>query len=453
MPDTFQSPLRADIAAAAPAPAPGPLGAAAFDVPATAQLLDRYHGVRSLSVHLADGLAPEDCVVQTMADVSPTKWHLAHTTWFWETFVLGPHAPGYRAFNEHYAYLFNSYYVQAGERHCRDRRGYLSRPTVAEVLDYRAHVDAAMERLLGDGVRAEALRGIVEVGLNHEQQHQELMLTDLKHVFAVNPLRPVYREAAPRLWGPVPAASWIGVEGGLGEIGHAGDGFSFDNEGPRHRVFLRDFEIASRLVTCGEWQAFIDDGGYRRPELWLSVGWADVQSKSLAEPFYWEPLTGGGDGALPVRQATTLSGLVDIDPDTPVCHVSYLEADAFARWAGARLPTEAEWEVAAAGVELDGHFVEGGHLHPVAASGAPGALAQMFGDVWQWTRSGYDPYPGYAPAPGALGEYNGKFMCGQYVLRGASCATPRSHARRTYRNFFPPDAAWQFTGLRLARDA
>ncbi len=457
MPDaTSASAMPAAFETAAPgtaAAAPAPLAADAFFVATDAPLLDRYRGVRGLTAHLADGLAPEDCVVQTMEDVSPTKWHLAHTTWFWETFVLAEHVPGYRAFHPRYAFLFNSYYVQAGERHCRDRRGYLSRPTVAEVLDYRAYVDAAMERLLGDDARAEVIRGLLEVGLNHEQQHQELMLTDLKHVFAVNPLRPVYREAAPLASGDVPPLSWIGVEGGIYEVGHDGDAFSFDNEGPRHRVLVPDFEIGSRLVTCGEWLDFIADGGYRRPELWLSLGWAEVQAKGLAEPFYWEPAVDvGGDGARANRQITTLSGLRDLDPDAPVCNVSYFEADAYARWAGARLPTEFEWETAAALVPVDGHFVEGGHLHPVPARGAAGDLVQMYGDVWQWTRSSYDPYPGYAPAPGALGEYNGKFMCGQYVLRGASCATSRSHARRTYRNFFPPDAAWQFTGLRLARD-
>ena len=427
-----------------------------------ASLAERYLGVRAFTEYLCEPLATEDFVVQTSEDVSPTKWHLAHTTWFWETFVLREHAAGYRPFDERYAYLFNSYYVQAGERHCRDQRGYLSRPTVADVFAYRAHVDAAMGGLLGSARHADALREIVEVGLHHEQQHQELMLTDIKHVFSVNPLRPVYRSAE-RPRGAIPAAGWKAFEGGVREIGHAGGGFCFDNETPRHRVYVEPFALGTRLVTCGEFEAFIRDGGYRRAELWLSLGWAAVQAKAWAEPFYWERPSGdgpsgdgaGGDGASAPGSYRhyTLAGLEPVDPDEPVTHVTYFEADAYARWAGARLPTEAEWEVAAATVPLDGPFADAGLLHPSRADGEPGTLAQMYGDVWQWTRSQYEPYPGYTPAPGALGEYNGKFMCNQFVLRGASCATSRSHARATYRNFFPPDAAWQFTGIRLARDA
>jgi ergothioneine biosynthesis protein EgtB len=424
-----------------------PVAAAPF----TASLRERYRTVCALPAHLCEPLAVEDYVVQTMQDVSPTKWHLAHTTWFWETFVLREHVPGYAPFHERYAYLFNSYYVQAGERHCRDRRGYLSRPTVAEVFAYRAHVDAAMDRLLEDDDRAEALRDLLDVGLNHEQQHQELLLTDIKHVFSVNPLRPVYRAAAPGPAHPAPPLGWVGVDEGVYEIGHAGPGFAFDNETPRHRVFLEPFALATRLVTCGEYLDFMRDGGYRTPTLWLSEGWATVQARGWTEPFYWEDDGAGGYAHF------TLAGMRPVDPAEPVCHLSFFEAEAFARWAGARLPTEAEWEVAAAGLPLDGPYVESGRYHPSVAPDASGdgaaALTQLYGDVWQWTRSQYDPYPGYAPAPGALGEYNGKFMCNQFVLRGASCATSRTHARPTYRNFFPPDACWQFTGLRLARNA
>ncbi len=413
--------------------------------PASTALAHRYHVVRQFTETLCATLQKEDYVVQTMEDVSPTKWHLAHTTWFWETFLLGPHLEGYAPFHPRYAYLFNSYYVQAGERHCRDKRGYLSRPTVAEVFSYRAYVDGHMARLLetADDALADRLAPLVEIGLNHEQQHQELLLTDIKHVLSVNPLRPVFRETPALPRSPIPPFAWIPFEEGVYEIGFDGDGFSFDNESPRHRVFLEPFELGSRLVTCAEYRQFMDDGGYRRPELWLSLGWATVLERGWQEPFYWEP---DGDGGY---KHFTLAGEQPVDGDAPVCHLSYFEADAFARWAGARLPTEAEWEVAAQTVGLDGPYVDAGHLHPVRAQGE--GLVQMFGDVWQWTRSQYEPYPGYAPAPGALGEYNGKFMCNQFVLRGASCATSRSHARRTYRNFFPPDACWQFTGLRLAR--
>ncbi len=415
------------------------------EVPAT--LAPRYRAVRDFTRSLCTTLEKEDFVVQTMDDVSPTKWHLAHTTWFFETFLLNPHLPGYEAFHPRYAYLFNSYYVQAGERHCRDKRGYLSRPTVAEVFEYRAYVDEAMERLIetADAARYEIIAPLVEIGLNHEQQHQELLVTDIKHVLSVNPLRPVFRaqrEVLPQQ--PVPPLDWIAFDEGLYEIGHDGDGFSFDNEGPRHRVYLHPFQLASRLVTCGEYLDFMRDGGYETPELWLSMGWAAVQENEWREPFYWEKDENGG------YTVFTLSGECPVDPDEPVCHLSYFEADAYARWAGARLPTEQEWEVAAQTVSRDGSYVEAGLLHPARAQGS--GLVQMFGEVWQWTRSQYDPYPGYAPVPGALGEYNGKFMCNQFVLRGASCATSKSHARHTYRNFFPPDACWQFTGLRLARD-
>jgi len=428
--------------------------------PSTAELLrewfdlgDAYGAVRTFTEKLKEPLAIEDCVVQTMEDVSPTKWHLAHTTWFFETFVLREFLPGYELFHPDYPYLFNSYYVQAGERHCRDSRGYISRPTVTEVLDYRAHVDESMNRLF-ESAAADVVRAafpVVELGLHHEQQHQELLLTDIKHVLSVNPLRPAYlpgqEEIRPASSGiAAPPLGWVRFDEGIYEIGHAGNGFAFDNEGPRHRSYLQEFDIATRLVTNGEFIEFMEDGGYERPELWLSLGWATVEERGWSEPFYWERRDG-------VWWSYTLRGMRPVDPNEPVCHLSYFEADAFARWAGARLPTEQEWEVAASSVPIDGSFVDSELYHPRALSShEESSLAQMFGEVWQWTSSSYSPYPGFRPAEGTLGEYNGKFMCNQYVLRGGSCATSKSHIRPTYRNFFPPDATWQFTGLRLARD-
>ncbi len=421
-------------------------------------LAEQYRTVRAFTEHLTEPLTTEDFVVQSMEDVSPTKWHLAHTTWFWETFALGEYADGYALHDPAYPFLFNSYYVQAGERHCRAQRGYLSRPTVEEVFAYRAHVDEAMLRLL-DGVPGDdgsKLAEVVRVGLNHEQQHQELLVTDIKHVFSVNPLRPAYRE---RAVAPAPdpgPVQWVPFEAGLHEIGYLPerDGpFAFDNETPRHRAFVEAFALADRLVTCGEFLAFMEDGGYERAPLWLSEGFATVQANAWTEPFYWEQR--GGEW-----HHFTLAGLVPVDPHAPLTHVSYFEADAFARWAGARLPTEFEWEVASEGVPVEGTFAEDGVLHPAppepiaGGDGAPTAprLRQLFGDAWEWTRSQYSPYPGYDPLPGALGEYNGKFMCNQFVLRGGSCATSRTHVRRSYRNFFAPASTWQFTGLRLAKD-
>ena len=418
------------------------------DGPAAESLLASYRDVRAFTERLTEGLVPEDMVVQSMPDVSPTKWHLAHTSWFFERFILVEHLAGYTPLDDVYLYLFNSYYQQAGERHCRDQRGYISRPTVAEVKAYRRHVDRAMATLLeeADEERMQVLKPLVTLGVHHEQQHQELLLTDIKHVFSVNPLRPVYREDAPR---PAEGANrpldWVAHEGGVYEIGHAGPGFAYDNEEPRHRQFLEPFELADRLVTCAEYLEFMADGGYSRPELWLSLGWAAVQENGWTEPFYWERREGAW-------WHFTLMGMRVLDPAEPVCHLSYFEADAFARWAGARLPTEAEWEVAASSLPVDGNFVERGHYHPVVGASGPG-LRQMYGDLWEWTASPYTPYPGFRAAPGAVGEYNGKFMCNQYVLRGGSCATSRSHIRSTYRNFFPPEATWQFTGVRLARDA
>ena len=410
-------------------------------------MLRRYEQVRTFTESLCDGLAAEDQVVQSMPDVSPTKWHLAHTTWFFETFVVSPRQRGYEPLNAEYAFLFNSYYVHAGERHCRAQRGYISRPTVAEVLAYRRHVDEAVRQLIASSRDDELseLAPVLELGLHHEQQHQELLVTDIKHVFSVNPLRPAFRDIAVPQSADPGALQWVKHGGGLVEIGHRGEGFAYDNESPRHREWLEPFALADRLVTNGEYIDFIEDGGYRRAGLWLSMGWAHVTEHEWTEPFYWERRAGRW-------WSYTLGGMREIDPHEPVTHLSYFEADAYARWAGARLPTEAEWETAATDLPIVGNFVERSRFHPAAAPAGSG-LRQMFGDVWEWTRSQYSPYPGYVPAAGALGEYNGKFMCNQFVLRGGSCATSSTHIRPTYRNFFPPEATWQFTGVRLARDA
>ena len=415
----------------------------------------RYGAVRAASRALAEPLEVEDYGLQSMPDASPVKWHLAHTTWFFEEFVLAWQIPGYEPFHPGFGYLFNSYYETVGRMHPRPQRGLLTRPTVAEVWRYREHVDHAMAELLAGGVPADAGM-VIEVGLQHEQQHQELVLTDLKHGFSCNPLRPAYRTAAPRSagepTGPVPLR-WIEHEGGVVEVGHTGRGFGFDNEFPRHRTYLQPFAIASRLVTCGEWLAFMADGGYRRAELWLSAGWEVVQRLGWQAPLYWFP---EGELIGDAWQLFTLAGMRAVDPAEPVCHVSLYEADAFARWSGARLPTEAEWERACEHRPVEGNFVETGAFHPrplspETAQRDPGPH-QAFGDVWEWTASAYSPHPGYRPWSGSLGEYNGKFMCNQLVLRGGSCATLASHVRASYRNFFPPEARWQFSGLRLARD-
>ena len=416
---------------------------------AAPSLAERYRTVRQRTERLCDPLETEDYVIQTVTDVSPTRWHLAHVSWFFETFILKPYLPGYAPLDPRYAYLFNSYYVQAGERHARHQRGFLSRPTVAQVYAYRAYVDEHMQTLLATA-SAETLRELtplVEIGLHHEQQHQELLLTDIKHVFSVNPLYPVYRPRKPAAVAAVPTLAWVDFDEGLYEIGSEGDGFFYDNEGPRHRFFLNAYRLANRLVTNAEYLAFMDDDGYATPELWLSMGWAAREEHGWTAPAYWEKRDGQW-------MHFTLSGLREVDPDEPVCHVSYFEADAYARWAGARLPTEHEWEVAARTASIRGNFVEDAHFHPVAARASTddAPLLQVYGDVGEWTRSPYAPYPGYEPAPGALGEYNGKFMCNQFVLRGGSCATSGTHIRPTYRNFFPPDARWQFMGIRLAKD-
>jgi ergothioneine biosynthesis protein EgtB len=415
------------------------------------ELLARYRWVRETTERLCGPLETEDYVVQSMPDASPVKWHLAHTSWFFETFVLKPAAQGRAIAPAEYAYLFNSYYNALGERIARSKRGLLSRPTVAEVYHYRARVDEAVGALLqtADGVSFSEVAPFLVLGLNHEQQHQELILTDLKYLFGSNPVRPAYREWVPTPSAEAPPVRWLSCPGGLGEIGHGGEGFAFDNESPRHRVYNGPYRLASRLVTNGEYLGFIEDGGYDRPEFWLSDGWNARQAQGWAAPLYWEKTPGGW-------RVMTLAGEHALVAGEPVCHVSYYEADAFARWAGARLPSEAEWERAAEDVPVLGNFLESEQYHPRPLP--PGASAdshsplQLFGDVWEWTGSPYVPYPGFQPAAGALGEYNGKFMCNQMVLRGGSCATPRSHLRATYRNFFPPDARWQFSGVRLAQD-
>jgi len=409
-----------------------------------------YRAIRAFSERLCEPLTTEDYVIQTMPDVSPTKWHLAHTSWFFETFVLKAFAAEYKPLDPQYEYLFNSYYNTVGEQYCRPKRGMLSRPTVEDVFRYRRHVDENMASLLDDADEAQlaAVREILEVGLHHEQQHQELMLTDIKHVFAANVLRAVYGGGAAPGAGEPPALRWIEHDEGMVEIGHAGEGFAYDNESPQHCVFHERYEIASRLVTCGEFLAFMADGGYERPELWLSDGWDVARREGWRAPLYWER---EGDQ----WQIFTLGGKRPLSLNEPVCHVSFYEADAYARWAGARLPRETEWEHAAADVPCNGNFVEAERFHPMPASdvGRHAKPLQLLGDVWEWTSSPYSPYPGYAPPTGALGEYNSKFMCNQMVLRGGSCATSQSHIRKTYRNFFPPEARWQFSGIRLARYA
>lgn len=406
----------------------------------------RYAAVRAHSLALAAPLSAEDQQVQSMADVSPTKWHLAHTSWFFETFLLIPSLPGYEPFHPQYGFLFNSYYEAVGARWSRPERGLLSRPSLDDIHAYRAHVDAGMARLIAETGGWEALEPLADLGLHHEQQHQELILMDIKHVFSRNPLSPAYAPTRARAAPEAPPLAWTCLEGGLVEIGHDGSGFAFDNEGPRHKTWLDPFILADRLTSCGDYLAFIEDGGYARPEFWLSEGWAALQAHGWTAPLYWRD---GEDGQ---RLVFTLYGEHSLDPAEPVSHLSFFEADAFARWAGKRLPTEAEWELAsqaaAKPVSMPPHPV----FHPQAAAPTCG-LQQMEGELWQWTASAYAPYPRYRPAAGAIGEYNGKFMSGQMVLRGSACVTPHGHARPTYRNFFPPASRWAFSGLRLADDA
>ena len=415
---------------------------------ARAELAQRYRAVRSRTESLCEPLEREDMVVQTMPDVSPTKWHLAHTTWFFETLALERSGATYAPFDERYPGLFNSYYRSLGDPYPRAQRGLLSRPTVPEVFAYRRHVDAAIAALLEDGPDevVAAAAPTITVGLHHEQQHQELLLMDVKNVLARNPLQPTYREAPRRRVTPSLSMEWIPLEGGRVKVGRSEDGFSYDNERPRHAVHLEPFQLASRPVTVGEYRDFMDDGGYERSELWLADGWDLARREDWRAPLYWQP---DGDG----WRMMTLNGLRDCDPTEPVCHVSYYEADAYATWTQCRLPSELEWEFAAGSQAVEGNLLEAESFHPRPASVPPskGSLAQLFGDVWEWTSSSYAPYPGYEPFAGELGEYNGKFMINQLVLRGGCCVTPRSHLRATYRNFYYPGQRWMFAGFRLAR--
>ncbi|WP_152053628.1 ergothioneine biosynthesis protein EgtB [Tautonia marina] len=421
-------------------------GGSTDNLPASDVLIQNFTSVRHTSIALCEPLNPEDFVVQSMPDASPVKWHLAHTTWFFEEFILAAFAPGYRVHHPQFSYLFNSYYNAVGQRLSRAQRGLITRPSVQEVFEYRAAVDRSMTEFL-DGADLDLLhriRPLLTLGLNHEQQHQELLLTDLKHALWHNPLRPVYKHRDPASMENAPALRWLAYPEGVRWVGYEGDGFAYDNEGPRHREFVNGFRIASRPVTNGEYLAFMADGGYSRPDAWLSDGWATVQQQGWVAPLYWER---EGDE----WWTFTLAGMLPVNPAEPVCHVSYYEADAFARWAGARLPTEAEWETAA-DVAISGNFLDSRRYHPAPTiSGTDTEPDQFFGDVWEWTASAYLPYPGFRPASGAVGEYNGKFMCNQQVLRGGSCVSPRDHLRPTYRNFFYTDARWQFSGIRLAQ--
>ncbi len=402
-------------------------------------LSDRYRQVRSTTLALISELEPEDTVVQSMPDVSPTKWHLAHVTWFFEHFILNAHAKNYSHFDDKYHYLFNSYYHTVGSMHARPNRGLLSRPTLARVLDYRRHVDAAMQALLDERATDDTILQLTTLGLNHEQQHQELILTDIKHVFSCNPLRPAARTSVSTTSSIRPRSyAFANGSSGIHKIGAGGDGFCFDNETPRHDALLHAHRIGSRLVTNGEYREFIHDKGYEKSYLWLSDGWAVINERKWQRPLYWDPA---------LETEFTLGGVRTIDDNAPVCHVSYYEADACARWAGARLPTEFEWECAANKQPVTGNLLGAGHWHPVASD-----ASQFFGDVWEWTASSYAPYPGFKPLAGSLGEYNGKFMCNQMTVRGGSCVTSADHLRASYRSFFYPDARWQFLGFRLARD-
>ena len=415
-------------------------------VPAVEAASGSYEALRTVrerTVSLSRPLSAEDCVVQSAPETSPVKWHLAHTTWFFENFVLAPFVADYRSFHPQFGYLFNSYYETVGTFHPRADRGLLTRPSLEAILAYRTHVDDRLADLLA-APSAEISREIsqrVTLGIHHEQQHQELILTDIKHLLASNPLRPAYRSTIETGHDKAPAIVWLSFPSGLYEVGHAGESFAFDNEAPRHRRYLENFRIASRPVSNAEYVAFIDDGGYGNPALWLSDGWQTVKAQAWQAPLYWESRDGEW-------WQMTLAGMRPLDPAEPVCHVSYYEADAYARWAGKRLPNEFEWEVAASLYEADGNFLDSGRLHPAPCGIEP----RFFGDVWEWTQSPYMAYPGYRPSAGALGEYNGKFMVNQMVLRGGSCVTPASHIRPTYRNFFYPRDRWQFKGFRLAGD-
>jgi ergothioneine biosynthesis protein EgtB len=411
-----------------------------------AQVAGLFQMVREYTVRLAEPLSDADATVQSMPDASPAKWHLAHTTWFFETMVLVPHLPGYRPFDTAFNFLFNSYYESVGARQPRPSRGLITRPSLQTVLRYREHVDTAIRTLLQQPLPAGAFE-LIELGCHHEQQHQELLLTDILHLFAQNPLRPAYKapEPLPVPSNPAAQVQYARFEGGLLSVGHSGEGFAFDCEGPSHQVFIEPFLLADRLVTNGEWLEFMSAGGYRDPLLWLSAGWSRVLTDGWSSPLYWEERN---------REfwTMTLRGAQPLDLSAPVTHVSFYEADAYATWSGRRLPTESEWEVAAGATSMQGNFSDSGRLRPKPAA-SDGGMKQMFGDVWEWTRSAFLPYPRFVAAAGAIGEYNGKFMSGQFVLRGGSCATPASHIRPSYRNFFPPETRWQFSGIRLAENS
>ena len=412
----------------------------------TTLLLTQYQSTRKLSLDIAEPLQPEDQMIQSMPDASPTKWHLAHTSWFFETFLLANYLPGYQAYAPEFAYLFNSYYNHVGPQYRRADRGLISRPTVAEVKEYRDYVDHHLQRLMQEQVLDKTGLDLIELGIQHEQQHQELILTDIKHGFSFNPLFPALNQYESK-HGVAPEQRWLTYPGGLESVGYNGPEFHFDNEGPRHEVLLAPFKLTQRLITNGEYLEFIADGGYRNPLLWLSDGWAWLQQKSITKPLYWLQQQGSW-------HQYTLAGLKPLNPAEPVCHISYYEADAFAQWCGKRLPTEHEWEIVAQQSPLQGPFMELTRLHPepVTATGTD-EIQQLYGTCWQWTRSAYSPYPGFKPPAGAVGEYNGKFMCNQLVLKGGSCVTPKGHLRPSYRNFFPAHAQWQFTGIRMADDA
>jgi len=409
-------------------------------------LIDRYQSIRTFSEELVEPLETEDFVIQAIENTSPTKWHLAHVSWFFETFVLEKAIPDYESMHPQYSYIFNSYYLQTGEPHTRSKRGLLSRPTVEQVFEYRSYVDEQILNFLKNASEDQLSEfgPVIEIGNHHEQQHQELMITDFKYLFAQNPLYPKYKDLNLPEGSTPPPINWIEFKEGIYNIGSDGGEYTYDNEHPRHRKFLESFALADRLVTNGEYMEFMEEGGYERSPLWLDDGWATVNKRDWSSPLYWTKKDGDW-------YHYTLGGLKKVNPNEPITHVSYYEADAFARWAGARLPREAEWEVAAGDKPYTGNFVESGNFHPRPLQETANGLKQIYGDVWEWTMSSYEPYPGYEPLPGALGEYNGKFMCSQYVLRGGSCATSETHIRKTYRNFFYPDARWQFNGIRLAQ--
>lgn len=421
-----------------------PVPASALVNEPQASLAEQFCSVRQQTADLCQPLTPEDMMVQSCPEASPAKWHLAHTTWFFETFILSEFLPGYRPFHPDFLWLFNSYYNSVSNQPLKKLRASFSRPSLEEILSYRRHVESGMERLMAGGMGEDVERRVI-LGLHHEQQHQELLAYDIKNAFWSNPLHPAYKIGTPAAGAGISPVKWIDHAGGLVEIGYEGEGFSFDNEQPRHKHYLEPFALASRLATCGEYLDFIRDGGYERPELWLSEGWDTVKAQEWVAPLYWF------NGENEAWQVYTLRGPLPLDRllSVPVCHISYFEADAFARWSGKRLPTEQEWEIAASGVPISGNFLEDGALHPLPAGNVDG-LQQMFGDVWEWTASAYLGYPGFSALPGALGEYNGKFMCNQMVLRGGSAVTPADHIRGTYRNFFSPATRWQFSGVRLA---